>query len=148
MQISAEERRRIRIERSARWQLEHPERAREIQRQWRERHIDEANEKNRRWRRENPDKAYKATRRWRDKNRVRVRTAERERYRLVFTERRRIANERRELKKRRLVEMLGGKCVDCGQVPHLAAFEFDHVNGKKTKTVSIMLSTYSWEKIF
>ena len=28
--------------------------------------------------------------------------------------------------KRRLVDMLGGKCVDCGYNQHLAALDFDH----------------------
>jgi hypothetical protein len=43
--------------------------------------------------------------------------------------------------KRLLVDLLGGKCIDCGYNHHLAALDFDHVNPKEKKTsVSWLLS--------
>lgn len=50
--------------------------------------------------------------------------------------------------KRKLADMLGGKCVDCGYDKHLAALEFDHINREtKAHTVSNMISQtrYSWD---
>ena len=42
--------------------------------------------------------------------------------------------------KRKLVDMLGGKCVDCGYSSHLAALDFDHKEPKfKYKAVSAMM---------
>ena len=38
--------------------------------------------------------------------------------------------------KRRLVNILGGKCIDCGYNQHLAALDFDHIN-PKTKNFGI-----------
>jgi 5-methylcytosine-specific restriction endonuclease McrA len=38
----------------------------------------------------------------------------------------RIKSERIRLK-RELVDLIGGKCVDCGYSAHLAALDFDHV---------------------
>ena len=38
--------------------------------------------------------------------------------------------------KRKLVDLLGGKCIDCGYSAHLAALDFDHVD-PKTKTSNI-----------
>ena len=35
--------------------------------------------------------------------------------------------------KRRLVDLLGGKCVDCGYSAHLAALDFDHIDPKTKK---------------
>lgn len=35
--------------------------------------------------------------------------------------------------KRRLLDLLGGKCVDCGYDAHMAALEFDHINPKLKK---------------
>jgi len=32
--------------------------------------------------------------------------------------------------KRRLVDYLGGKCIDCGYKAHLAALDFDHIDPK------------------
>jgi len=162
VQSSTEERRRIIIDRATKWRLEHPERAKEIQRTWRERHINEAREKNRIWHQKNPEKAYQATRRWRERNRAQVNSVRndwqarnsdiingkrRHRYSTNAAERRSQFNEQRKQRKLKLIEILGGKCVDCGQVPHLAAFEFDHVNGEKVKNVGIMLSTHSWKAI-
>ena len=43
--------------------------------------------------------------------------------------------------KRKLVDMLGGKCVDCGYSSHLAALDFDHKEPKyKYKAISAMMS--------
>lgn len=32
-----------------------------------------------------------------------------------------------------LVELLGGKCIDCGLMPHIVAMDFDHVDPSKKK---------------
>jgi len=43
-------------------------------------------------------------------------------------------------RKRRLIDLLGGKCVDCGYNAHLAALDFDHVDPKlKSVNVSTLL---------
>lgn len=42
----------------------------------------------------------------------------------------------RLVRKRKLVDELGGKCVDCGYSAHLAALDFDHVD-PKTKSFNI-----------
>lgn len=47
-------------------------------------------------------------------------------------EQRRTAIDRLRLK-RNLVDMLGGKCVDCGYSTHLAALDFDHMDPSKKK---------------
>lgn len=36
-------------------------------------------------------------------------------------------------RKRKLVDHLGGKCIDCGFDAHLAALDFDHVDPKTKK---------------
>jgi hypothetical protein len=160
--VVAEERSQRSLERIKRWRSEHPENVKEAQRRWRQRHPEIVRMMNLRWHREHPVKAKAACKRWRENNRDRVRATRnawqaanrerisakrRERYASVSVERRKTANNRHDERKRQLVEILGGKCLDCGCVPHLAAFEFDHVNGDKVKNVSLMLSTYSWEDI-
>lgn len=35
--------------------------------------------------------------------------------------------------KRKLVDLLGGQCIDCGYSAHLAALDFDHVDPKTKK---------------
>lgn len=46
--------------------------------------------------------------------------------------------------KRRLVNMMGGCCVDCGYSSHLAALDFDHIDPKtKLFTVSSAIQTMS-----
>jgi 5-methylcytosine-specific restriction endonuclease McrA len=55
--------------------------------------------------------------------------------------------ERLQLK-RVCVDMLGGKCINCGFNSHLAALEFDHIDPKKKyKSVSDLLLGSSWETI-
>lgn len=34
-------------------------------------------------------------------------------------------------RKRALIDLFGGKCVDCGYSAHLAALDFDHINPKE-----------------
>ena len=47
--------------------------------------------------------------------------------------------------KRLCVNMLGGKCIDCGYCAHLAALDFDHVNPKtKLATVGSLLCNQPW----
>ena len=42
--------------------------------------------------------------------------------------------------KQKLVDMLGGKCVDCGYSAHLAALDFDHREPKfKYKSIASMI---------
>ena len=44
--------------------------------------------------------------------------------------------------KRKLVDLLGGKCIDCGYSAHLAALDFDHVNPKTKKhSIAKLLDT-------
>lgn len=43
-------------------------------------------------------------------------------------ERREIYKAARLRRKRTLVDLCGGKCVDCGYSAHLAALDFDHVD--------------------
>ena len=58
-------------------------------------------------------------------------------------------NKRDRLQLKRLcVNMLGGKCIDCGYNAHLAALDFDHVVPKtKITTIAKMLNTYPWHMI-
>lgn len=35
--------------------------------------------------------------------------------------------------KAKLVKQLGGKCVDCNQMPHIVAMDFDHIDPKLKK---------------
>lgn len=56
----------------------------------------------------------------------------------------------RYLLKRQFIDLLGGKCIDCGYKSHLAALDFDHINPKiKVCGVSTLLSCsdYSHEEI-
>lgn len=47
-----------------------------------------------------------------------------------------------------LIKLAGGKCLDCGFRKHPAAFEFDHVRGKKKAAISNMLNVLnSWDTI-
>ncbi len=63
-----------------------------------------------RWRKGNRDRVYQIMRKWRAKQDWPA--------------------KRRE-HKQRLVDSLGGVCVDCGYNGHLEALEFDHIGGKK-----------------
>lgn len=59
----------------------------------------------------------------------------------------RTATQRLQLK-RVCVDMLGGKCIDCGYNAHLAALDFDHIEPeKKYKTLAKLLLASSWETI-
>jgi hypothetical protein len=43
--------------------------------------------------------------------------------------------------KRRLVNYLGGKCIDCGYSTHLAALDFDHIEpSKKLYNISRLIT--------
>ena len=35
---------------------------------------------------------------------------------------------KKHILKKQLIELLGGKCIDCGQMPHFVAMDFDHKN--------------------
>ena len=43
--------------------------------------------------------------------------------------------------KRRLIDELGGKCIDCGYNAHLAALDFDHID-PTTKSYGIATKLY------
>ena len=48
---------------------------------------------------------------------------------------------KRLMRKRRLVDLLGGKCIDCGYNGHLAALDFDHVDpSTKVSNIGEMLN--------
>jgi hypothetical protein len=52
----------------------------------------------------------------------------------------RLRGERRDWKQK-LVDLKGGKCVDCGYAAHLAALEFDHLDpAEKKNTISALLN--------
>lgn len=50
-------------------------------------------------------------------------------------------------RRRALITLLGGKCVDCGYDKHIAALEFDHVRGVKLDTVARLLSSANWGRV-
>ena len=52
---------------------------------------------------------------------------------------------RRE-QKQRLIEYMGGKCVDCGYSGHPAAFDLDHVIGIKQRIIAHLLEG-SWYQL-
>lgn len=50
--------------------------------------------------------------------------------------------------KRRLINELGGKCIDCGYASHLAALDFDHVDPTTKKfVISAKLHNYTYQDI-
>jgi hypothetical protein len=52
------------------------------------------------------------------------------------------------VKKRRLVEMFGGKCRLCGYRTYVGALDFHHVDPSKKKfTLSVRGLCYSWETV-
>jgi hypothetical protein len=122
---------------------------------WRDANPEAVAERNLRYRKENPEKAQAATARWRANNRERVNESRREwvrnnpekakamrqRGKAGFNQ---TAHGRRRRRKMELVDLLGGKCMDCHQVVHLYAFEFDHVRGEKVGTLSRLLQG-RWE---
>ncbi|HEY6286720.1 MAG TPA: hypothetical protein VIX20_13735 [Ktedonobacteraceae bacterium] len=57
--------------------------------------------------------------------------------------------ERRMSYKRKAVEYLGGKCIDCGfRAEIIAVYDFHHVSGEKKTTIARMLDTVkSWTRI-
>lgn len=62
------------------------------------------------------------------------RTKNAERYNRQF-------RERRAARKNRGIEYKGGKCEDCGQIVHLAAFDFHHLDpSQKEKDVGLMMN--------
>ena len=46
-----------------------------------------------------------------------------------------------------LIELKGGKCVDCGYNEHPAAFEFDHLKDKAYAISNMLNNCYKWETI-
>lgn len=139
---------------SRRYRENHPEKARAATQRWRSANADFARARYKAWRAANPDIAKAAEQRWRAENPERnaanrsawtarnkdhVTAKRRERYAVRATEIRARKNAERAERKRLLVDLLGGTCVDCGLVPHLAAFEFDHV-GDKTANISMLLA--------
>ena len=50
-------------------------------------------------------------------------------------------------KKQELIDLLGGKCVDCGYTGHIAGFEFDHIRDKKYAISNMLNQAHKWETI-
>ena len=46
-----------------------------------------------------------------------------------------------------LIQLLGGKCIDCGYNGHPSALHFDHVRGTKIFPVSTLLVGATWAKV-
>lgn len=53
----------------------------------------------------------------------------------------------KDAKKANLIELLGGKCKDCGYAAHPAALEFDHLRDKKMAISNMLNQAYKWETI-
>lgn len=58
-----------------------------------------------------------------------------------------VTNRRRFEKKKRAVEYLGGKCVDCGYDRYIEALEFDHIDPSKKDFTISGNHCVSWERI-
>lgn len=58
-----------------------------------------------------------------------------------------VTNRRRFEKKKRAVEYLGGKCVDCGYDKYIEALEFDHIDPSKKEFSISGNHCVSWERI-
>ena len=159
--LTQEERRVHQQANARRYRERHPERVRKSTQNWRRANAEYVQARFRRWREENPGKMAAARRNWVANNRERHRATRnkwqaansekinaqrRERYQRRAETLRKRLNQERANRKQELVQMLGGRCVDCFQVPHLAAFEFDHI-GPKTAPVSSLLSRASlWKR--
>jgi hypothetical protein len=144
-----------------RYRERHPQKVLAQQRGWRAANPEKVKERNARYRVEHPDRAkaahdrwYAANRErrmatrkaWEERNKVHVLEQRRRRYAARKLEHRQRHNAARLARKQALIAMLGGKCTDCGCVPHIAAFEFDHV-GTKTKNLSALLATPNlWDR--
>lgn len=59
----------------------------------------------------------------------------------------RAKQERGFEKKRKLVELKGGKCVDCGWCGHQAGFEFDHLRDKLHNISDMIGAAAKWDNI-
>ena len=67
---------------------------------------------------------------------------------MVWKDKKKVAeyiSERRRRYKKKLVELMGGKCQICGYDKCIAALEFHH-EGEKDKKISLIYNR-SWEKI-
>ena len=54
----------------------------------------------------------------------------------------------RQVKKKKLVEMFGGKCMACGYKKYAGALDFHHTNPKtKGFALSVKGLSYSWESL-
>ncbi|KKM94799.1 hypothetical protein LCGC14_1194780 [marine sediment metagenome] len=122
------------------WRRKNPEKARVAARRWRAKNLEKARAKCRKWQEENPEKAQAATNNWRSNNREKVRSTDR-----IWYAREKISQKRRE-RKQKLVDILGGKCADCGYNEFLDALEFDHVRNK-TVQIAPLISGGSWERV-
>jgi len=59
------------------------------------------------------------------------------------------SKQKRLMLKRKLVDLLGGKCIDCGYDAHLAALDFDHVDPttKKTNVAKLLTVDTDYEEL-
>ncbi len=141
------------------WRRKNPEKARVAARRWRAKNLEKARAKCRKWQEENPEKAQAATNRWRGNNREKVRCTDRIWYarnkdrisikrRQKYTENKqqhcKEVNQKRREQKQKLVDILGGKCVDCGYDEFLDALEFDHLKDKTAQMARLIGK--SWER--
>jgi len=100
----------VKIMGRTKWQKEHPERVREINREWRKR---------------NREHVLELKRKYRERHREELIKKQTEYYRRVGWYKRRVRLRRI---KKELVEMLGGKCQKCGYDKYIGCLEFHHID--------------------
>ena len=72
----------------------------------------------------------------------------RTRYKINHIARRIKQRQDRAAIKKKLVDHMGGKCIDCGFNACLAALEFDHVNNDKERGIGRLLNSANWERLW
>lgn len=141
--------------RMRKWRATNPEASREHVRKYRAAHRAECQAASRQWRANNPDKQNLACSRWRKNNPDKVKRMQKAWYAAnreqVLKRRRELRaknrrahlikdRERRRQTKLRLVDVMGGKCSDCGFDRYPEALEFDHFDGNKEKSIGSLMS--------
>ena len=54
----------------------------------------------------------------------------------------------RRLRKKKLIKMLGGKCVDCNKRYNSCVIDFDHINTLEKSVGVCSILDHSWKKLF
>lgn len=157
-----EEKRAAATERQRKWRAKNPEKASEIAKKSRAVNAEQRREDSRLWRKNNPEKAKAAVDRWNSNNPERLRefkrdwsranspkinAGRREQYRINRIALRIKQRAERNEKKQRLVDLMGGKCMDCGYNKCLGALEFDHINDDKERGIGALLNSANWERL-